>query len=154
MTQLPTTKRVLSKAWIERGVPDAIKWEVLAVEDGDIVDITFENSEPTEEGIWLCSDQGLMADNVIYPQVLLWQGTAPKSVRLVVHCTDGRLHLYNVWRDECAHESTGSQAYSSGMLCETSAMGSRYRCNSVGFENPFAGLVFTVRTRSEYGAGT
>jgi hypothetical protein len=50
---LPTQSRINSKAWSQRGLSDAIKWEVLSVADESVVTLTFESAASSGQGVWL-----------------------------------------------------------------------------------------------------
>lgn len=148
MPEFPTTGRVYSKAWSARGVEGAIKWEVIHVTNGATVTLTFESAADQGQGVWLASNAGFTLDGVQYEQLVLWEHTAPRQVKLSVHCTDGLLHLYNVWADPSCAGGMGSQSYSSAMLQEKLPHGFRYRCNDIGFNEKFERLVFRIEAEA------
>jgi hypothetical protein len=144
---LPTTVPVYSTAWRERGHPDAIKWEVVSIPPTVALKLPFERGE-SGQGVWICVEGEIETAGQRSSQLLLWIETSPCEVLLNVSSSDGRLHIYNVWRDHKAVNGAGSQAYSSGMLREVTDSGTRYRCNAIGFDEPFQHLTFHLRTEA------
>ncbi len=89
----------------------------------------------------MMTDRGLRINGQLCPQATLWQDTSPGEIVIECYTTDGVLSLYNIWDDG---RGTQSQSYSSGMIAEDLANGTRYRCNDIGFETEFDKLVFRI----------
>ena len=145
MSSIPTSTRIMSNGWAERGVVDAIKWEVLRVPDGTIICVEFEEGSKPGQGVWLASNRGITVENQRSPQVVLWKDSAPREVALTVHNTDSLLHFYNVWQSDAERNNVGSKSQSSAMRQERVPNGFRYSCNDIGFNEPFDSLVFRVQ---------
>lgn len=142
--------RILSKAFAEHGVDGIVKWEVVAVADGETVRITFEaTNSPWRQGVWLKCDGGLEIDGVHHASVDLWSDTAPASVVCTCRAGDGKLHVYNIWD---AGQGRQSQAFTSGMRVEQLDNGWRYGCNDIGIDTGFDKLVFRIERSGERNA--
>jgi hypothetical protein len=142
---MPTSNRVLSKAWAKRGLPEAILWEVLTVESGSTVVFSIEAAAKSGQGVLFAADCGFSCEGMTYPKLVLWQDTAPSEVAFEVFNADGLLHFYNVWRSDRGAGGMNSQSFSSAMIREELADGARYRCNDIGFNEQFNSLVFSLR---------
>jgi hypothetical protein len=114
--------------------------------DGDEFLVTFESrSGDWRHGLWLAVEDGLIEVNgTTAAQISLWVDTAPHSVPIKIHRSDGLLRFYNPW------ESGGlrrSQSNGSGLMREPVAGGVRFRCSDYGNEPDFGHLVFTLTRR-------
>lgn len=120
------------------------KVEALPCRGGDTFLLTFEDSaERWRQGVCLATSGTLRAKGEEAAQFVLWQDTAPPTVRLEVIQTDGLLRLYNVW-DSGRGRSRESQSATSGMLRQPVGRGYRYRCNDIGNDPPFTSLTFLL----------
>eukprot|EP01034_Spumella_vulgaris_P007667 gene7667-9767_t len=93
-------KRIESRAFAERGIPGIILWDVVKVTDKEIINVVFESSSSAwRQGIWLCSDKGLIVNGQLCPSVELWIDTAPDKISIECRTEKGLLHVYNIWDD-------------------------------------------------------
>jgi hypothetical protein len=133
-------ERLMSKAF--PGRDDVIRWEIIEVEDGERLRLTFEskNSE-FMQGIWLWCDKGISINDDMQPSVYLWYSEQPDYWEFTCHSDNGFLSFYNVWDRGLG---PNSQGHTSGMLKEDLPHGKRYHCNDSGFETAFDKLVFRI----------
>lgn len=119
--------------------------EAVECSAGSAFRMEFESAESRwRQGIWLGVEGELDIAGRLTPQAVLWRDTSPPSVEVVVRSTDdGLLRFYNVW-DSGRGRAQESQAATSGMLCEPTASGLRYRCSDINPAPTFEALVFTV----------
>lgn len=127
---------------------DVLMVDVLPTTDGAELRITFEHvGSDWRQGVWLATEGELEVNGVRSSQLVLWQDTAPSTVRVRVVEGDGKLRLYNVWDSGRGISDHESQSATSGMLVEAAADGARrYRCNDIGYDPAFDSLVFTLGT--------
>lgn len=135
-------ERVYNTIFIEKDIKNIILWEVLDVENSQSIRVKFIscNSE-FRQGIWIATDKGIEINGIIYPQVNLWQDTAPKEIILKCHTKVGLLSFYNIWDDGDGRES---QAHTSGMIVEQIDNVLIYHCNDYGIDTNFDKLVFSI----------
>ncbi len=144
-------RRLYSPGWAEEGGRrDVILWEVIDVQDGEVVTLIFESKKsPYRQGVWLYTDRGIVIEGELCPSLELWSDTAPRRVPLECHTSTGKLSFYNIWDPGSC---PSSQCHSSGMLVTELPNGRRYRCNDIGFDGKFDQLVFRIeRSRSRSG---
>lgn len=127
--------------------PDRPVWLIEAIEcqDGSTFRLVFETAEPRwRQGVWLGVEGNLEIAGKTSPQAVVWRDTAPPSVEIVVRSTaDGLLRLYNVW-DSNRGRGQESQAATSGMLREPTALGFRYRCSDIHSSPTFEAVCFRL----------
>lgn len=135
-------ERIYNTAFMKKGIKNVVKWEVLKISDAQNIRVTFIscNSE-FKQGIWIATDKGIEINGSVYPQINIWQNTAPKEIILKCHTDVGLLSFYNIWDDGDGRES---QAHTSGMIVEENENVKVYRCNDYGFETDFDKLVFSI----------
>ncbi len=76
--QLPT-QSVPSGYFAERGRPHVIKWEVLPVHDGEVLELTFERVGGNgRHGVWIAAEPWVEVDGQLAPSVDLWQERRPQ----------------------------------------------------------------------------
>lgn len=126
---------------------DVLMLDVLPIDDGDELTITFEHvGSDWRQGVWLATEGALELNGVRSSQLVLWQDTAPSTVQVRVVEGDGKLRLYNIWDSGRGISDHESQSATSGMVVEAAADGARrYRCNDIGYDPVFDKLVFTLR---------
>lgn len=135
-------RRLMTKAFLERGRSDVVLIDVFPVADGERLHVVFEASNsPWRQGIFLWMDKYIVVNGLKCPSCDLWQDTAPETVPIECHTKSGLLHLYNIWADDTGRHS---QAWTSGMLVEDLPTGRRYRCNDYGFDTNFDKLIFRI----------
>lgn len=135
-------ERIYNTAFIKKGIKNIVKWEVLKISDGQNIRLTFISSNSDfKQGIWVATDKGIEINGIVYPQINLWQDTAPKEIIFKCHTDIGLLSFYNIWDDGDGRES---QAHTSGMIVEENRNVKIYRCNDYGFETDFNKLVFSI----------
>lgn len=123
-----------------------IQWDVIDITDSLKMKLRFISVNSTwRQGVWLCSDTGIIVDGQVYKSAMLWSDTAPKVIDITVRSTDGKLHLYNIWDKGRGKDS---QSYTSGMLIEGSGNIRRYHCNDIGSNPDFTKLVFELESDS------
>lgn len=122
--------------------------DVIPIEVGSEVVLTFEQVDsPWRQGVWLATDDELEVNGARSSPLVVWQDTAPPTVRVRVGKSDGMLRYYNLWDSGRGMGEHESQSATSGMLRERGPDGSRrYRCNDIGYESQFDKLVFSLRT--------
>ena len=136
------TQRIMSKAFLERGRTDVVKWELLPIPRTCRHNLVFENWTKTHKhGVWLRTDGELIVNGTSSPSMNLWADETRQTVDIDVPTSSGLLHLYNIWD---FGQRSESQSWSSGMLVEELPDGRRYRCNDIGFETEFDSLVFRI----------
>ncbi len=141
-THLPS-ERVYNEAFAERGMADVVKLEVLPVQDGECLELVFEDAQsPWRQGVWMATDTFITVNGRDCGSITLWRDTAPEVVPMQCRTTGGLLYLYNVWDRGRGCEC---QAWTSGMLVKETDSGLRYRCNDIGFQTDFSRLVFQIR---------
>lgn len=135
-------QRIENKAFAERGIHGVIQWDVVHVRDQEIINIFFESSSSGwRQGIWLCTDKGLIVNCQLCPSVELWIDTAPGKIPIECRTESGLLHVYNIWDSGGGPDS---QAWTSGMKISDSKRGFSYGCNDVGFDPAFEKLKFRI----------
>jgi hypothetical protein len=136
-------ERIYSKGFKkEKCLDEVIKWEVIDIENEEKIKITFlSNDSDNRQGIWLATDKGIEIEGQLFPQINLWEDTAPKEVIIKCFTDVGLLSLYNIWDDGNGVES---QVYSSGMIVEEKENKLIYRCNDYGFDTNFEKLIFSI----------
>jgi hypothetical protein len=138
------TKRLYNEDFkVEKGLDKVILWEVLEIQDGEKIKITFLNKvSNNRQGIWLATDKGISVNNLTLPQIDLWEDTAPKEETTITCYTDvGLLSFYNIWDNG---NGRNSQVDSSGMIVEEKGNKLIYRCNDYGFDTNFEKLIFSI----------
>lgn len=129
MSGVPS-QAILSKAFLETGRDDVIKWEAFPIDEGRELVLTFEEWKRTSRhGVRLAVDGGLIVNGHAAPSVELWSDTAPNEIKIEVRDSKGILSVYNLWDSGSGRQS---QSYTSGMLIEQLPKGRRYRCNDIG----------------------
>lgn len=134
---------IVSKAFLERGQTDVIKWEVCQVDQECHLRLVFEAwGDTSRHGVWLATEGTLVVNGYSSPSMDIWTDTAQREVAIQVYSSTGHLHLYNIWNSK--EVGRQSQSYTSGMLVEQLANGRRYRCSDIGFDTKFDDLVFRI----------
>lgn len=133
---------IYSKAFLEKGISDIVKWDVIQIENHQRLKLKFESSNSAwRQGIWLKTNQGLILNDALFPSIELWIDTVPQEVMLECLTSDGLLHLYNIWDQG---KGRGSQAWTSGMKIQVTDYQRIYHCNDIGLEAKFDSLVFRL----------
>jgi hypothetical protein len=136
------SQAILSKAFLETGRDDVIKWEVFPLDERCELVLVFEDWKRTSRhGVRLAVDGALIVNGQAAPSVELWSDTAPNEIKIEVCDSKGVLSVYNLWDSGSGRQS---QSYTSGMLVEQLPMGRRYRCNDIGLVTSFDDLVFGI----------
>lgn len=132
---------IISKAYMQAGRNDVVKWEVVPLAAINGFTLVFEGWEKSSRhGVWLKVDGELEINNISSKSMEIWADTAPERVGVKVR-NSIHLHLYNLWDEGKGRQS---QAYTSGMLVEELSNGRRYRCNDIGIDPKFDHLVFRI----------
>lgn len=131
--------RTVSSSLVGPAGQAVVKIDELPIERGQRITLTFEVVGPRwRQGVFLAMAGQLVIGDTVSPQVVLWSDVAPRETIIEVAETDGRLVLYNVWDSGRGFGRWESQSYTSGMLVEKLAEGSkRYRCTDIGLEPDF-----------------
>jgi hypothetical protein len=133
---------ILSKAFLETGRGDVIKWEAFPIDEGCELVLVFEDWKRTSRhGVRLAVDGTLIVNGHAAPSVELWSDTAPNGIKIEIRNSKGVLSVYNLWDSGSGRQS---QSYTSGMLIEQLPKGRRYRCNDIGLATAFDDLVFRI----------
>lgn len=141
---IPTRIRIYSKVFKDTGRDDVVKWDVLPVQNGEIIKVIFESiSSNWRQGIWLQTDKGIGVNGELCESVTLWADTAQEEVLCQCFTDNGLLNVYNIW-DSGRGLGIESQAWSSGMLVDELPNGRHYSCNDIGFETNFNKLLFRI----------
>jgi hypothetical protein len=125
----------------EEEVECAMFWDALAVRDGEKIRIEVEPGEPTQEGVRLECDGGLVVDGRECPWIDLWMGAAPLQTVIECHTSDGVLRLYDLFV-RCA--PGGSQSVACLMVDNLPGGGRRYRCRSIDAKVAAHRLAFVI----------
>ena len=145
-SEIVDKERIYNEAFPDREV---VLWDILAVEDGEKLKLTFESKKSAwEQGVRLACDKGVSGDDWTGKGIKLWYGHSPREVVFTCHTENGFLGVYNIWDRGRGPES---QKHSSGMLLEELANGRRYSCNDIGFDTKFDKLVFRIERLGEEG---
>jgi hypothetical protein len=90
---------IISKAFRDSGRPGIVKWEVLPVQDGDRIRLTFESvNGEGRHGVWLKTDLGVDVNGVKAPNVDLWADRSTTPARYVHNHAPRQPHLTRVQR--------------------------------------------------------
>jgi hypothetical protein len=141
---LPT--RTLSSRLTRELGHDVTSIEAVRVERGDVVRLRFESATPIRrQGVWVATQGELGVASSKASQFVLWSDTAPGTVDISVHETDGLLRFYNVYESPPDSGRYRSQMNGSGMVLSAGGDGwSRYSCNDFGIGEGFEKLTFSI----------
>ena len=76
------SESILNKAFQDSGRPGVVKWDVVRVQNGDLIKLIFESANPEgRHGVWLKTDHGLDVNGLHVPSAelfILWAITHRK----------------------------------------------------------------------------
>ncbi len=116
----------------------------IPMQNGQEFSITIENvNADWRQGICLTIDGSFIVnEKIINKSIILWQDTAPKTVKIKINSSKGELQIKNVWDtgDGVVHSWHNGAA----MIVKESVNSRRYFCNDGRADDDFDDLVFRL----------
>jgi hypothetical protein len=142
----PLPARVLSKSVTGPNGNPAVKIEALAVPEGSILRIEFEEVNSSwRQGVFLATDGALTLAGAAADRLVIWADNAPPELEMDVSSNEGVVIMYNVWDSGRGRGPFESQSATSGMFVEQLDSGAlRYSCTDIGILPDFKKLIFRV----------